>query len=205
MLCNKYFINSLRFINLVEPFFLKRFAAILLLGVHLFYLGGYMLAFQYFIHQSDVQIVKQMYDNKVNSQKLVELKVPVNMPTIQDWTEYEHIEGQIQLNNAYYNYVRLKMTRDTMYLICLPNNAKANLIKANVIMVKNLNDVPLSKKGANNSTTKKAEWGYDNVYQVIKCDYTPLAELVREINNTLAVNLTKPYIESPGKPPNTSC
>ncbi|MDB5025146.1 MAG: hypothetical protein JWP78_2901 [Mucilaginibacter sp.] len=146
-----------------------------------------------------------MYENKVSAQKLVELKVPVNMPTIQDWAEYEHIEGQIQLNNAYYNYVRLKMTRDTMYLICLPNNAKANLIKANVIMVKNLNDVPLSKKGANNSTTKKAEWGYDNVYQVVKCDYKPPAELVREINNTLAVDLTNPYIESPGKPPNTSC
>jgi hypothetical protein len=205
LLCNKYFINSLRFINQSKPFFLKRFAAILLLGVHLFYLGGYMLVFQYFIHQSDVQIVKQMYDNKVNSQKLLELKVPVNMPTIQDWTEYEHIEGQIQLNNAYYNYVRLKMTRDTMYLICLPNDVKASLMKANIIMAKNLNDVPLSKKGANNPTTKKAEWGYDNVHQVIKCDYRPLAKLIREITSFLPCHLSNPYIESPGKPPNTSC
>ncbi|MGZ3752619.1 MAG: hypothetical protein ACXVB0_13560 [Mucilaginibacter sp.] len=183
---------------------MKKFAAILLLGVHLFYLGGYTLAFQYFIHRSDVQIVKQMYDNKFNSAKLLELKVPVNMPTIQDWTEYEHIEGQIQLNNAYYNYVRLKMTRDTMYLICLPNSVKSNLVKANVIMAKNMNDVPLSKKGANNSSAKKVQSGYDNVYQIVKCDYKPLPKLLRGINNTLAVYLSDPYIESPGKPPNFS-
>lgn len=184
---------------------MKKFAAILLLSVHLFYLGGYTLVFQYFINRSDVQIVKQMYDNKFDSTKLVELKVPVHMPTIQDWTEYEHIEGQIQLNNAYYNYVRLKMTRDTMYLICLPNNAKANLVKANVIMAKNLNDVPLSKKGTTNPLTKKVNLGYDNVYQVVHCDYTPYTKLVRVINNALSPQLSNPYIESPGKPPNAAC
>jgi hypothetical protein len=184
---------------------LKKFAAILLLSVHLFYLGGYTLVFQYFINRSDVQIVKQMYDNKFDSTKLLELKVPVHMPTIQDWTEYEHIEGQIQLNNAYYSYVRLKMTRDTMYLICLPNNVKANLVKANVIMAKNLNDVPLSKKGATNPLTKKVNLVYDNVDQVLQCDYAPLPERAGIIVSPASAHLTNPYIESPGKPPNAAC
>ena len=185
---------------------MKKFAAILLLSVHLFYLGGYTLVFQYFINRSDVQIVKQMYDNKFDSTKLLELKVPVHMPTIQDWTEYEHIEGQIQLNNAYYNYVRLKMTRDTMYLICLPNSVKANLVKANVIMAKNLNDVPLSKKGAtNNPLTKKVNLVYDNVDQVLQCDYAPLSERAGIIVSPASAHLANPYIESPGKPPNAAC
>jgi hypothetical protein len=146
-----------------------------------------------------------MYDNKIDSAKLIELRVPVSMPTIQDWTEYEHISGQIQLNNAYYNYVRLKMTRDTMYLICLPNNVKTNLEKANIIMAKNLNDVPMSKKGTTTSTVKQVDSGYDNVYQILKCDFTPLAKLVRIIDLTSAYHLSNPYIESPGKPPNFSC
>ncbi|MDB5134463.1 MAG: hypothetical protein JWP37_1066 [Mucilaginibacter sp.] len=176
----------------------------MLLGVHLFNLGGYALVFNYFIHRSDVQIVKQMYDNKFNSAKLLELKVPVHMPTMQDWTEYEHVEGQIQLNNAYYDYVSLKMTRDTMYLVCLPNNVKTHLVNANVIVAKNLNDVPLSKKGAA-SSSKKADSGYDNVYQVLQCNYSPLAKLIREVDNTFSCHLTDPYIESPGKPPNFSC
>jgi hypothetical protein len=184
---------------------LKKIAAILLLAVHLFYLGGYMLAFQYFIHKSDAQIVKQLYGNKVDNVKLVELKIPVHMPTIDDWTEYANIQGQIQLNDAYYNYVRLKMTKDTMYLICLPNKVKANLVKANVIMAKNLNDVPLSKKGVNNSFTKKAESVYDNVYQIVHCNYVPLVNLVKRSVNTFSPHLSNPYIESPGKPPNSAC
>lgn len=147
-----------------------------------------------------------MYDNKVNSQKLLELKVPVNMPTIQDWTEYEHIEGQIQLNNTYYSYVRLKMTRDTMYLICLPNNTKTNLVKANVIMAKNLSDVPLSKKGATNPLTKKINLVYDDVVQVSPCTYGPLANIIKAVTATTRfAHLSNPYIESPGKPPNTAC
>ena len=164
-----------------------------------------MLVFQYFIHKSDVQIVKQLYDNKVDNVKLVQLKIPVHMPTIDDWTEYANIQGQIQLNDAYYNYVRLKMTKDTMYLICLANKVKANLVKANIIMAKNINDVPLSKKGVNNSFAKKSDLGYDHVYQILKCDYVPLANQVRGDTSPLLSHLSNPYIESPGKPPNFAC
>ncbi|HTD39007.1 MAG TPA: hypothetical protein VK671_00200, partial [Mucilaginibacter sp.] len=118
---------------------MKKFAAILLLSVHLFYLGGYMLAFQYFMNMSDNQIVKQLYDNKISNGELIQLKIPVHMPTLDDWTDYANIQGQVQVKDAYYNYVRLKMTKDTLYLICLPNTVKANLAKANIIMTKNLN------------------------------------------------------------------
>ena len=36
----------------------------MLLNVHLFNLGGYHFVFQYLINQSDVQIVKQIYEKK---------------------------------------------------------------------------------------------------------------------------------------------
>ena len=164
-----------------------------------------MLAFQYFMNRSDNQIVSQLYSNGANSSKLIKLKIPVHMPTLDDWTDYANIQGQVQVKDAYYNYVRLKMTKDTLYLICLPNTVKANLAKANIIMTKNLNDIPLSKKGPNNSSTKKAESTYDHFYQIVKCDYTPLAELVKINTHSEVFHLSNPYIESPGKPPNTSC
>ena len=136
-----------------------------------------MMAFQYFISRSDNQIVKQLYDNKISNGKLIQLKMPVHMPTLEDWTDYANIQGQVQLNNAYYNYVRLKMTKDTLYLICLPNTVKANLAKANIIMTKNLNDVPLSKKGPNTSSTKKAESTYDHVYQIAEMRLCPIGKI----------------------------
>lgn len=176
----------------------------MLLGAHLFSLGGYTLVFKYLIHQSDVQIVKQMYAGKPGSQKLIELKIPVHMPTVQDWTDYEPIVGQIELADGYYNYVGLKMTRDTMSLLCLPNHVKTQLVKENFIMAKDFTDVPMSKKGAE-PLAKKVNLGYDHVYQVLDCTYTQLATLVKPVIVKEHIHLDHPYIESPGKPPNASC
>ncbi|HAL82863.1 MAG TPA: hypothetical protein DCO83_12015 [Mucilaginibacter sp.] len=99
------------------------------MSIHLFYIGGYSLLFQYYINKADEQMVKEIFDNKIDTTQLIQLKIPVNMPTIQDWTDYEVVEGQIQLKDAYYNYVRLKMTHDTMYFVCLPNATKTRLVK----------------------------------------------------------------------------
>ncbi len=97
------------------------------------------------------------------------------------------------------------MPKDTMYLICQANKVKANLVKANIIMAKHINDVPLSKKGVSNSFAKKSDLGYDHVYQIVQCDYVPLSDLITEDSNPLLAHLSSPYIESPGKPPNSVC
>jgi len=176
----------------------------LLLSAHLFSIGGYILVFDLLIERSDVQIVKEMYSDRQTSAKLIQLKVPVHMPTIQDWTEFEHVVGQIQLNNCYYNYTGIKMTRDTMYLICLPNHVKDQLVKNNLIVAKGFADVPLNKKGTE-SAAKKVSFGYDNVYQVVNCDYKQLADVIDPAASKESIYSDRPYIESPGQPPNFSC
>lgn len=166
----------------------------------MFNMGGYALVYQYFIHQSDVQMVKQIFDNKINDAKLIEIKIPVHMPTIQDWSEYEVITGQIQLKDAYYNYVRLRMTRDTMYFICVPNTVKTNLVKANVITAKEINDVPLSKKG--DASVKKINTLSEYSLQAFLYEFSPFGEKLQPNTRSVQFNLADPYIASPGKPPN---
>jgi len=159
------------------------------------------LVFGYYIHQSDVQMVKQIFDNKIDDTKLVELKIPVNMPTIQDWTDYEEIVGQIQLKDAYYTYVRLKMTRDTMYMICLANTAKTQLVKANVIAAKEISDVPVNKKGQE-PVTKRVNTLSEYNLQSFKYQYAADGSFIKHEPNSRRLRLTNPFIESPGKPPN---
>lgn len=162
------------------------------------------MVFDYLIDRSDVQIVKEMYTDSQTSAKLIQLKVPVHMATIQDWPEFVHVTGQILLNDRYYNYTGIKMTRDTMYLICSPNYVKDQLVKNNLIVAKGLADVPLNKKGTE-SGAKKVSFGYDNVYQVVKCDYKKLNDLIQPTTSKESSYSEHPYIESPGKPPNFSC
>ena len=180
---------------------MKRFFAIVLLSVHLVYIGGYALVFQYYIHESDAQMVKQIFDNKIDNTKLVELKIPVHMPTIQDWSDYEEIVGQIQLKDAYYNYVRLRMTRDTMFLVCLANTTKTRLVKANIIAAKEISDVPVSKKGQD-PVSKRVNVLSEYNLQALKYQCSLDGTFLKHNNNWLNFKLTNPFIEAPGKPPN---
>ncbi|MDB5008375.1 MAG: hypothetical protein JWQ84_1318 [Mucilaginibacter sp.] len=124
------------------------------------------------------------------------------MPTIQDWTEYEVIEGQIQLKDAYYNYVRLKMTRDTMYFVCIPNTAKTRLEKANIITAKEISDVPLTKRGQSPASKKVNTLSEYNL-QAFQYNYSAFGNTLQTKNNKfLSTEINNPYISSPGKPPN---
>ncbi|OOQ62231.1 hypothetical protein [Mucilaginibacter pedocola] len=180
---------------------MKRLFAILLLSVHLFYTGGYSLFFQYFIKQSESQIVKQIYENKVDATQLVQIKVPVKNKNGQNWADYKKLEGQVQLKGGYYNYVGVKMTKDTMYLVCVANSLKARLVSANLIVAKNMSDVPLNKKGAD-AQVKKAAAGYEYQLPASNYSYVAFSTTLKGYSNPISTKLTHPYIESPGKPPN---
>ena len=183
---------------------MKRLFAIFLLCIHLFYIGGYNLFFQYYIHKAEVQMVKQIYENKVDATQLIQIKLPVHMPGIQDWKDYERVQGQIQLKDNFYNYVGVKMTRDTMFLVCIANSVKTQLVGANVIVAKDVTDVPVSKKGAEQSG-KKVSVNFE--YNVPRDGYQFLsfANIIELQSSPISSGLTNPYIESPGKPPNTIC
>lgn len=145
-------------------------------------------------------MIKQIYENKIDEAKLVEIKIPVNLPNIQDWPTYEVIRGQIELKDSYYNYVRLRMTRDTMFFICAENTTKTRLINANVIMAKEINDVPVSKKG-HDSSVKKVAGVSDYNYQTLQFQFTRFGTTIDTNNDGVKYNLHSLYLDSPGKPP----
>ncbi len=147
-------------------------------------------------------MVKQIFDNKIDETKLIEIKIPVHFPTVTDWTEYAVVEGQIQLKDAYYNYVRLKMTRDTMFFVCIPNATKTRLVNANIITAKEISDVPISKKG-HDAPFKKVNSLSEYNLKTFHYGF-PNFETSAGLNtiNQVVLHLCKPYIDSPGKPPN---
>ncbi len=174
-----------------------------LLCVHLFNTGGYNLIFQYFIHRSEVQMVKNIYENKVDATQLIQIKIPMQSPGLKDWADYEHIQGQVQLKDAFYNYVGVKMTHDTMYLVCVANDAKTKLVNANIIVAKHVSDVPVSKRGQE-TPVKKSATGFECSIPLAQYKFLAFANLIEVKKNPISALLPNPYIESPGKPPNFS-
>jgi hypothetical protein len=125
---------------------LKKLIAALLLFIYLFSISGQIAIHQYFSYLSDRFFNEQTSKGLYNIHDLVEVKLPVNMPGIADWTAYENISGQIKFGNSTYNYVKMKITKDVLYLMCIPDYSTTTFSTQNVINAKQVANVPVPKK-----------------------------------------------------------
>ena len=178
---------------------MKKILAISLLSLHLFSLYGHMALYQYFVYHSDKIFNEQISMNKYAVDDLVSVKVPVNMPTIENWKDYAYISGQIQFKNNSYNYVKIKMTRDTIYLMCVPNYKKTRLINKNIIDARKIADIPVGKKEhvPFGKAISLSDFNYQNIqYSFI----TPVSVLKTAVSNVKA-DLIKCSVASPAQPP----
>ncbi|MFB9840740.1 hypothetical protein [Mucilaginibacter ginsenosidivorans] len=181
---------------------MKRLFAIALLFLHLFSLYGHMMLYQYLVYKSDKLFNEQIAKNNYKLDDLFEVKLPVKMGAVQDWTDYVYISGQVQFKNGSYNYVKLKMTRDTVYLMCVPNYETTRLHNENIINARKIADVPFGKK--EHVPLIKADGV--SVYNYQTCYYrflTPVRTLKKQISRTGSAIVEIP-IASPGEPPEES-
>lgn len=100
----------------------------------------------YLQYQTERFFNEQANRGLYNVSDLTEVQIPVNMPGITDWKAYENIRGQIQFENTCYNYVKMKLTHNCMYLMCVPNYEKTHLLTSNIINAKGVKDIPVPKK-----------------------------------------------------------
>jgi len=126
---------------------MKKLAAITLLTVHLFNLAGYLLFFQYFIHQSDQRFGQQLDSAQYDVSDLLELKIPLHLPYIDNWSGYERVDGEVEFKGVHYNYVKRRVCNDTLYLMCLANKDKSGLLIARNDFTQKMNDIPSNNDG----------------------------------------------------------
>lgn len=164
---------------------MKKLIAIALLSIHLFNLGGYHLLYQYFIYQSDKVMNEHIARNMYNIHDLVEVKVPVHLSISSDWTEFETITGQIQFREDCYNYVKLKLTRDTIYVMCVPNYEKTRLINANIICAKSIADLPAGKHDNLPSLKKSGTdiYNYENSVFYLSRPVSDIKTYIADVSN----------------------
>jgi hypothetical protein len=171
-----------------------------MLALLLFYQGGSALLFQYFINRSDAVIEDHIIKNMYKPSELVEIKIPVKMQAITNWEDYEPISGQVQLSGNCYNYVMLKVTRDTMFLKVIPNHEKTRLINANIIYAKQVSDAPVSKKSTIPPTKRSIT---DNEYNFTFTSYqtkVPVT-IIKATGDFSCLNIIDPSLDVPGQPP----
>ncbi|MGI4750993.1 MAG: hypothetical protein ACRYFB_10180 [Janthinobacterium lividum] len=61
---------------------------------------------------------------------LVILKIPINLPYQTDWKDFEPTDGETVIKGITYKYVKRKVSRDTLILLCLEHQDKTQLEKS---------------------------------------------------------------------------
>ncbi|MDE3212829.1 MAG: hypothetical protein KGM98_06315 [Bacteroidota bacterium] len=103
--------------------------AILILATHLFNVCGYRLFFLFAENKADQHMVARLDANKFDDKELLEIKVALHTPYIQNSGNYERYDGEIVYNNVTYNYVKRMIYDDTLYLYCIPNTEGTRIMK----------------------------------------------------------------------------
>jgi hypothetical protein len=133
---------------------IKRLAAILLIALLAFNWYGYRLFTNFLQHEASSQLQSKLDKNDYDQASLIELRVPLNMPYITDWDDFETYEGETQINGVHYKYVKRKVENGELVLLCIPNQQKTQLQTAQQDFFKLVNDLQANKKQSKDHSVK---------------------------------------------------
>jgi hypothetical protein len=131
---------------------MKRVAAILLLIIFLFNWFGYRLLSDYLQHQADTRLESQLDQHQYDEASLIEIRVPLNMPYQSISSDFERYDGEIEFNGIHYKYVKRKIDKGELVLLCLPNEGRMRLQNARDEFFKLVNDLQQHSSQNKNST-----------------------------------------------------
>lgn len=149
--------------------------------IFLFNTIGYKAIFFYLEQEADVRIAAKIRTLDELDQQLITVKIPINLPYQTDWREFESVDGEMTFKGKTYKYVKRKVLRDTLILLCIDHKEKSQLQKSSADYFKKVNDLT-------SETNKKP------VLKQSKTDYYQKAVSFSP-SNLVAVNLHQSYFK----------
>lgn len=120
---------------------MKKIGSILFLLVLVFNFCGYKWVLSYMEKQSSTRLEQKLDAGNYDETELVEVKIPLNLPYYTDWVEYETFHGETEYKGEVYQFVKRKISADTLYLLCIPHTEKNDLQVAKSDFFKTVNNL----------------------------------------------------------------
>lgn len=157
---------------------LRRTLAITLLAVFLFQLVGYYIVYLGLTYQASNSLISRLDSHDYSSEETMTLKIPFTLPYWMDAEQFERVDGDFEYQGQFYKLVKQKLSKDTLYVVCIKNQDKKQLFDALTEYIKFSNDVPASKQAlklwgsivkdyiSNDPAelTRNEGWSVDNVF-----------------------------------------
>lgn len=91
---------------------------------------GYQGLNRYLQYRADNNLQQKINNGNYNEAALIELSVAINLPYANNSQGWEHFEGEIEIDGVQYRYVQRKLENDRLYVRCIPNLEKQQVLQA---------------------------------------------------------------------------
>jgi hypothetical protein len=141
---------------------LKKIASILLLSLLLFNWVGYRLLTQYLESSANERLLARIDLNDYNESELIEMRVSLNLPYQNDQAQFERVNGEIEINGQHYNYVKRRIEKGQLVVMCIPNHGKTRIENSKDDYFKLIND--LQQNGDSRKTEKSTSTAFKALF-----------------------------------------
>jgi hypothetical protein len=110
-----------------NPNCLTRLLTISLLAILVFNMFGYQCVVAYLQQQNAFAIEARIDKDQYDDSELISIKVSLNLPYYNGYAEFERTYGSVNIDGIDYEYVKRRVYKDTLELLCIPNYEKTKL------------------------------------------------------------------------------
>ncbi|HYE55365.1 MAG TPA: hypothetical protein VD996_10990 [Chitinophagaceae bacterium] len=163
---------------------------------------GYRLLINYLQDEVNTELQASLDNNEYDESQLVTLRIPLNMPYVTDWNDFESYAGETIIEGIHYKYVKRKVERGELVLLCIPNHHKTTLEAARDSYFKLVND--LDNNGSKNTGKDKGTKAFSTDY-FVNSIWTPSAGIAAPLQKyePYSALLVSSFILMPSQPPET--
>ncbi len=119
----------------------------MLLLVFLFNVGGYYILFWSLRRQTDKELTLRLDTNRYDPGKTIKLRIPVTLPYPLETTGYKRVDGRFEHNGEFFKLVKQKLQGDTLYVICIRDDATRALVETMTDYMQLTQALPFSDTG----------------------------------------------------------
>ncbi len=182
-------------------------AAIVILTVLIFNWVGYQLYSTIAANDEDRTLITRLDKDQYRDSDLISIKIPaVHLSPYVNENDFERVNGQIEIQGRVFNYVKRRFFKDSLELLCIPNDQATLLRIAKYDFFKLVADLQAEqskKTNSNNSTHKNLNGQYfreasSDLLTIFQCIHLPSTHIF--VGSPTAV-----FTPFDGQPPRLSC
>ena len=135
---------------------MRKLAAILLIGVLFFNWYGYQLLSAFWEQRANNRLEASLDRNEYDESQLISIKISVNdLSYYNSSASFERVDGTIEVNGIQYKYVKRRIFKDSLELLCIPNMTAMKLRKSTNDFFRQVNDLQQTNQNKKHNTTTR--------------------------------------------------